>query len=135
MNRMPQLAKLLVCSWVLGGNDSQDLPTSHGVLDRALQLAREQGALPEWFWQQMHFAESRVGYQCVELPELLEWAQTAELTEVPNPTYRRTRIKVTPGVARRMLADLDVAAAEAAAWGEALRAAASQAVAEFATTG
>jgi hypothetical protein len=132
MNRMHRLAKLLVCSWVLGGEEPQDLPTSHGILDRALQIANDQRVLPGWFWEQVHFADSRVGLQCVELPDILDWAQTAELTEVPNPTYRRTRVKVSPAVAKRMLDDLAISVEDAAAWGKSLRMAANQALSEFA---
>jgi hypothetical protein len=132
---MHQLAKVLVCSWVLGGDDPQELPTSHGILDRALEIAKIRRALPSWFWEQVHFADSRVGLQCVELPDILDWAQTAELTEVPNPTYRRTRIKVSAEVARRMLEDLGLTPVEAAVWGKALREAATQAASEFAAAG
>jgi hypothetical protein len=135
MNRMHRLAKLLVCSWALGGDDTQDLPTSQGILDRTLQLAKNENVLPGWFWEQVHFADSRVGLQCVELPDILDWAQTAELTEVPNPSYRRTRVKVSPAVAKRMLADLDVSVEDAVGWGKSLRAAAAQAVTEFAAAG
>jgi hypothetical protein len=135
MNPMHRLAKVLVCSWALGGQDRQDLPTSHGILDRALELVRDQEVLPSWFWTQVHFADSRVGLQCIELPDILDWAQTAELTEVPNPSYQRTRIKINQTVARRMLADLDISEEDATDWGKSLRAAASQAVNEFSAAG
>ncbi len=135
MNRLHKLAELLVCSWALGGDDANDLPTSHGILDRALQLARERHALPGWFWEHVHFADSRVGLQCAELPDILDWAQTAELTEVPNPSYQRTRVKVSQAVARRILSDLGITQADAAVWGKALRTAAQQAVSEYAAVG
>ena len=134
MNRMHRLAKLLVCSSALGGDELQDLPTSHGILDRTLELARDRQVLPAWFWDQLHFADSRVGLQCVELPDILDWAQTAELTEVPNPSYQRTRVKLSAAVAKRMLADLDIPVPEAVVWGKSLRAAAAQALMEFAAT-
>jgi hypothetical protein len=135
MNWMHRLAKLLVCSWTVGGEGPPDLPTSHGILDRALEIARERQVLPAWFWEQVHFADSHVGLQCVELPDILDWAQTAGLTEVPNPSYRRTRVKISPTVARWMLDDLGVSVEEASAWGKSLRAAAKQAVTEFAALG
>jgi hypothetical protein len=134
MNRMHRLAKLLVCSWTLGGEEL-DLPLAHGILDRALQIARDRHAFPPWFWEQVHFADARIGLQCVELSAILDWAQTAELTEVPSPAYPRARVKISPAVARRMLADLDVAATDAVAWGRSLRAAAIQASGEFAAAG
>jgi hypothetical protein len=58
--------------------------------------------------------------------------QTAELTEVPHTANRATRVKVNHAIARHLLAGLGVSAAEAAAWGQTLRAAARQAVSEFA---
>jgi hypothetical protein len=131
MSELHRLAKLLVCSWTLGETERQDLPTSHGILDRALQLVREEGGFPEWAWKELHFADSRVGLQCVELPDILDWAQTAELTEVPNPSYRRTRIKIDQGTARRLLSSLNIAEDEARRWGETLRQKARQAVEEF----
>lgn len=129
------MAKVLMCSWLLGGDDPQELPTSHGILDRTLELAKNQKVLPPWFWEQVHFADSRVGLQCVELSDILDWAQTAELTEVPNPTHRRTRVKVSKAVAQRMLNDLGLTLDDARAWGQSLRLAAAQAVNEFAAAG
>jgi hypothetical protein len=131
MSELHRLAKLLVCSWTLGETERQDLPTSHGILDRALQLVRDEGSFPEWVWKELHFADSRVGLQCVELPDILDWAQTAELTEVPNPSYRRTRIKIDQGTARRLLSSLNISEDEARRWGETLRQKARQAVEEF----
>ena len=131
MSELHSLAKLLVCSWTLGETERQDLPTSHGILDRALKLVREEGSFPEWVWRELHFADSRVGLQCVELSDILDWAQTAELTEVPNPSYRRTRIKIDQLTARRLLATLRVSEDEARRWGRTLREKARQAVAEF----
>ena len=131
MNGLHRLARLLICSWTLGETEGQDLPTSHGILDRALQLAREEGIFPEWAWTELHFADSRVGLQCVELPDILDWAQTAELTEVPNPSYRRTRIKIDQVTARRLLANLRVSEEEARRWGKVLHEKATLAVREF----
>jgi len=132
MNRLHELAELLICSWTLGGDEGGELPTSHGILDRTLELAKEKNALPEWFWSAIHFADSRVGLQCVELPDILDRAQTAELTEVPNPTYRRTRVKITQSLARRLLTDLGISHEVAAKWGKELRQAADEAIVEFA---
>jgi hypothetical protein len=131
MSELHSLAKLLVCSWTLGETERQDLPTSHGILDRALQLVRDEGSFPEWVWRELHFADSRVGLQCVELPDILDWAQTAELTEVRNPSYRGTRIKIDQRTARRLLASLRVSEDEASRWGRTLREKARQAAREF----
>jgi uncharacterized protein YjiS (DUF1127 family) len=132
MNRLHQLAEVLICSWAVGGEEREDLPTSHGILDRTLELAKEKNSLPAWFWSAVHFAESRVGLQCVELPEILDRAQTAELTEVPNPTYQQTRVKISKSLARRLLSDLGISPDDAKKWGEELRQAAREATAEFA---
>jgi hypothetical protein len=61
MAAMHRLAKLLICSWSLGAESPQDLPTSHGILDRALQIAQEKEIFPEWFWEHIHFADASVG--------------------------------------------------------------------------
>src|ERR1035437_6192946 len=81
-------SELLMSAWVLSGEqpDDMSMPSSHGVLDRALQAAFEQGAFPEWAREALHFADSRVGLRCVELPEMLAWAQSAQMTAAPNPS-------------------------------------------------
>jgi hypothetical protein len=132
MNRLPRLARVLVCSWVLGGEEVLDLPTGAGVADRALELARADNALPAWFWQQVHFAQSRVGLICVELCDILDWAQTADLIEFSHPAQRRARVKVRPATARQMLLEIGVSVEEAASWGRTLRAASGTAIKEFA---
>ena len=77
--------ELLIASWILGEGGDR-IPASHGILDRALKIAVEREAFPDWFREELHFVDSRVGLQCVELPELLDWAQTALLTTAPNPS-------------------------------------------------
>jgi hypothetical protein len=135
MNQAHRLAKVLLGSWTLGGDGPSPLPTAYGLFDRVLQIARERNALPGWFWAEVHFAESRVGLRCVELPEILNWAQSAELTDAPGLPHRTMGVKISPAVARRMLADLQVTPEEAARWGQVLREAARLAAQEFAVAG
>lgn len=122
MKDVLEIAELLVAAWVLGAHDPQRpgaIPTSHGVLDRALKMAVQDGAFSEW-GQRLHFADSRVGLQCVELPEVLTCAQRAEFTTAPNPSYRQTDVRVGPSVARRILARRRIDASAATEWGRKL---------------
>lgn len=126
MRHLLDTTELIVASWILAGNDDR-IPTSHGILDRALQTVVEQDAYPEWLRDQLHFADSRIGLQCVELPSLLDWAQRAQLTTAPNPSYQSTQVQITPRAARKILPDLDVTEEQAIEWGKILREAVSQA--------
>jgi len=115
----------VVAAWILG-SDEERLPTSHGLLDRALKLAIERGAFPLW-GERLHFVDSRVGLQCIELPALLDWAQRAQLTTAPNPSYRTTQPQVSKRAARAMLRDLGVSEVDARGWGKILAAAVGEA--------
>jgi hypothetical protein len=105
--RLYDVAQLLVSSWALA-SPREKLPTPSGVLDRALKNAIDTGVFPEWAAAELHFAESRVGLRCVELPRILEWAQTAQLTSAPNPSYSSADLKIGPRAARVFLRRLDV---------------------------
>jgi len=115
-----RLAQLLVSSWKLGGDDAR-IPTSHGLLDRALKIAVKRKAFPEWAQKELHFVDSRIGLQCIELPSILDWAQRAQLTAAPNPSYQFTLVQVSDKVAKWLLSGLDVSPAEAEKWGKILR--------------
>ncbi len=117
--------EVLITSWILGGGGDRDrIPTSHGVLDRALRAAIERGAFPPWVHDELNFVDSRIGLQCVELPALLNWAQRAQLTTAPNPTYHWTQVQISRGAALKILPELDVSEEEAMKWGRILREAA-----------
>jgi hypothetical protein len=116
MERLHDLASLLVACWTIA-TDNAKIPTSHGILDRALRDAFDQGAFPTWARKIMHFADSRIGLQCVELPSILKWAQIQELTTAPNPSYEFTEIRVSERVAKQLLKRLDVAEEDALSWG------------------
>ena len=120
MNRLFDVAQLLVASWSLAG-DNCKLLTSHGVLDRALKAAIDNKTFPESFANEIHFAELRTGLRCVELPAILEWAQIGELTSAPNPSYQYAELKITPRVATVILRRLGVDPEEARALGMTLR--------------
>lgn len=120
MRHLLDTTELLIASWILGGGDDR-IPTSHGILDRALKAAVENETCPPWVRDQLHFVDSRIGLQCVELPALLDWAQRAQLTSAPNPSYQSTQVQISGRAARKMLLDLDVTEEEAIKWGTLLR--------------
>jgi hypothetical protein len=119
MDRLQDIAELLVSCWILG-TEGDRIPTSHGLLDRALKALLEREVFPAWVREDLHFVDSRIGLQCVELPHLLDWAQRAQLTVAPNPTYRFTQVQVGPWMARRMLRQLNVSEEDAKRWGKSL---------------
>lgn len=120
MRHLLDTTELLIASWLLGTGGDR-IPTSHGILDRALKTALKHGAFPPWVHGQLNFVDSRVGLQCVELPELLDWAQRAQITTAPNPSYHSTQVQISRKAARQMLSDLDVTEEDAAKWGKLLQ--------------
>ena len=120
MRNLLDATELIVASWILGGGDDR-IPTSHGIMDRALQSVVQRGAYPTWLQNQLHFVDSRIGLQCVELPSVLDWAQRAQLTTAPNPSYQSTQVQISDKAARKMLLELDVSEEDARTWGDQLR--------------
>ena len=120
MRHLLDTTELLIASWLLGTGGDR-IPTSHGILDRALKTALERGAFPPWVRDQLNFVDSRVGLQCVELPELLDWAQRAQITSAPNPSYHSTQVQISDSAAQKMLSDLDVTEEDAIKWGKLLQ--------------
>ena len=114
------VADVLISSWVVCGAGKK-IPTSHGLLDRALKKALDRGALPEWARNKLHFVDSRIGLQCVELASILEMAQRVNLTAAPNPSYRSTEIQVSETVAKRLLRKLGVTTDDAIEWGDIIK--------------
>ena len=84
MRHLLDTAELLIASWILGGDDDR-IPTSPGILDQALEIAVEDEACPPWVRDQLHFVDSRIGLQCVELPALLDWGATGAAHERTEP--------------------------------------------------
>jgi hypothetical protein len=124
MAKLQDIAELLVASWVLSAGDEHAevelLPTSHGLLDRALQKALDDGAFPPSWRDRLHFVDSRIGLQCVELEAVIDVAQRAEFTSEPNPSYRATKIKIGPRAARALLRRNGISEDDAKTWGNVL---------------
>ena len=83
--------------------------------------ATETGAFPEWARGKLHFVDSRIGLQCVEIPDILEWAQRSQLTSAPNPSYETTEVQISDRVARHLLGQLGIRQEDAKSWGATLR--------------
>lgn len=120
MNDIHRLAQLIAACWRVSGESSR-IPTSHGLLDRALKATAESGAFPEWARGKLHFVDSRIGLQCVEIPDVLEWAQRSQLTSAPNPSYETTEVQISDRVAKHLLGQLGIRQEDAKSWGTTLR--------------
>jgi hypothetical protein len=131
MNASHKLAQLLVSCWRLSGETSK-IPTSHGVLDRALKSSVEKKAFPDWALASLNFADSRIGLQCIELPDVLDWAQRSQLTTAPNPSYETTEVQISQRVAQHLLNELGITHDSAVKIGKALRAEVDKATGELA---
>lgn len=129
MDRIQQVAQLLVSCWSVTARQETEraIPTSHGIFDRALKSLHAQGALPPWAVESLHFVNSRIGLQCVELPSILDWAQRAELTTAPNPSYRFTLVQLSSQAAKKVIRRLELSEEEAASLGRSLRTAVEEA--------
>jgi hypothetical protein len=117
MRQQYELANYLVAAWRLA-RPSDKLPTSHGVLDRALE--RVQTMLPKRFEGALTFVETPIGRLCRELPDILRAAQESYLTSEPNPTYRTAEVKIDAAAAMNLLDDLSIDIDEAKRFGVAL---------------
>ena len=132
MDRATELTQLIVSCWLIAA-PGRPIPTSHGVLDRALRDLWGKEELPEWARGKLHFVDSRVGLQCVELPVILDRAQKAQLTAAPNPSYSVAEPRISQAMARRFLKKLNVAESDARRWGTELADAADRAADELET--
>jgi hypothetical protein len=131
MNSSHKLAQLLVSCWRISGATAK-IPTSHGILDRALRAAAGKGTFPNWAQESLNFVDSRIGLQCVELPEVLDWAQRSQLTTAPNPSYETTEVQISERVAQTLLKGLGVSSDSAIQMGQTLRTEIENAVKEMA---
>ncbi len=100
-----ELANFLIAAWRLA-RPNEKLPTSHGILDRALEKAEPQ--LPARFKGALTFVETPIGRLCRELPDILRAAQESYLTSEPNPTYRTSEVKIGAAAALTLLDDLSI---------------------------
>jgi hypothetical protein len=110
-------AEMLAVLWKLGAGDEM-MPTSHGILDRALQGVKER--LPPEL-ASLTFSTTGVGLRCYELADILLAAQEAMLTSEPNPTYLSTLVTLGPDEAAEIAVMHGLKVDEAAALGKALR--------------
>lgn len=100
-----EMANFLVAAWRLA-KPGERLPTSHGVLDRALEAV--QNRLPIQFQGELTFVDSPIGRLCRELPDILRAAQESYLTSEPNPTYLTSEIKIGAAAAMDLLDRLSI---------------------------
>lgn len=100
-----ELANFLVASWRIA-RPNERLPTSHGVLDRALE--KVEADLPDRFRGALTFVETPIGRLCRELPDILRAAQESYLTSEPNPTYRTADVKINAAAAMDLLDELSI---------------------------
>lgn len=91
-------AELLAALWKLGADDEM-MPTSHGILDRALEAVASD--LPPELGE-LTFSTTSVGRRCYELPDILLAAQEAMLTSEPNPTYLSTVVTLSDEQAKEL---------------------------------
>ena len=112
-------AKLLTSLWLLGGERLIRMPTSHGILDRALLAL--QARLPEPLRSSLTFSNTSVGLRCLELPAILLAAQEALLTSEPNPTYLATDVMLDEDGARQIVLGADLSTRQARELGGLLR--------------
>jgi len=124
-------AELLVALWKLGAHD-ETLPTSHGILDRALQTVKDK--LPSELGA-LTFSTTAIGLRCYELPDILLAAQEALLTSEPYPTYLSTLITISHGEAQEIVLTHDVDLDEAERIGVELFAEAKRLKDDLATIG
>jgi hypothetical protein len=77
------------------------MPTSHGILDRALKDCLAE--LPSALRENLSFGVTGVGLRCYELPDILLAAQEALLTSEPNPTYLSSVVVLDEDAARQIV--------------------------------
>ena len=126
MRKDYEFAEFLVAAWRLA-NPGERIPTSHGILDQALE--RVAGKLPDRFKGYLTFADARTGRLCRELPAILRSAQESFLTSEPNPTYLTAEVKIDGFLAHDLLDGLRIAADQANSFGATLKEAISSEIA------
>lgn len=117
-------AELLTAIWKLGASDVL-MPTSHGILDRA--LSEERSHLPGALTEDLTFSVTGVGLRCLELPDILLAAQEAMLTSEPNPTYLSTVVTLDEEEARQIVLSYGISTRDAREIGERLKGAVARA--------
>jgi hypothetical protein len=114
-----EFAGFLAASWRLANGDAR-IPTSHGILDEALHELQLQSLVPQPYRDVISFGNTRVGFRCYELPEILYCAQANLLTSEPNPTYLTTSVQIDEDTARRLVKRLGISPMVAREFGKQL---------------
>ncbi len=57
---LQKIADVLVAAWTLA-QGNRPLPASRGLLDRTLETTVNEGQIPEFFRESLHFVDSRLG--------------------------------------------------------------------------
>ncbi|ARM91054.1 hypothetical protein RHEC894_PC00019 (plasmid) [Rhizobium sp. CIAT894] len=110
-------AELLAALWLLGA-EGERLPTSHGILDKALKECM--AVLPSALSASLSFGVTGVGLRCYELPDILLAAQEALLTTEPNPTYLSSLVTLDEDSARQIVLSYGLSTSKAREIGESL---------------
>ncbi len=111
-------AELLTALWKLGA-DTARLPTSHGILDRALKECLDE--LPPELAKNLSFGITGVGLRCYELPAILLAAQEALITSEPNPTYFSSLVTLDDDTARQIVVGFGLSTRKATEIGKRLK--------------
>jgi len=123
-------AALLAALWRLGSEKGKRMPTSHGILDRALNACVND--LPAPLKSSLSFGNTSVGLRCYELPDILLAAQEALITSEPNPTYLSTDVTLDESEARQIVLSFGLSTAIGKSVGERLVARATDIEKQFA---
>ena len=111
-------AELLAALWKLGANEER-IPTSHGILDRALKECLSD--LPGPLKEGLTFGMTGVGLRCYQLPDILLAAQEAMLTSEPNPTYLSSIVAIDQSRAKQIAVSYGMSTNQARVIGDKLR--------------
>ncbi|MCS4088945.1 hypothetical protein [Rhizobium sp. BK176] len=118
MREIYEFAEFLACSWRLG-NPGVPMPIADGRLDMALEAGLD--ALPERFHGVLSFGNTRTGYRCYEMTDVLHAAYANLLVTAPTPAHTTVDIVIDEPVASILLRRRGIAAGDAAAFAKSLR--------------
>lgn len=113
-------AELIAALWKLGA-PKERMPTSHGVLDKALMEILSRPEFPDAYRGGLSFGQTTVGLRCFELPDILLAAQEALITSEPNPTYLTTEVRLDNESAREIVVGAGMTTRDARSLGSALK--------------
>lgn len=100
MRLIYEFAEYLVSAWRLS-NPGERIPIDGGRLDLALSALREH--LPERFGDILSFGNTRPGFRCYELSDVMHAAYQNLLVTAPTPAHRSVDVVIDDFVARMLL--------------------------------